>query len=198
MHGLINRAIEMFVRQTYGGKDWIALTKRLDLGFTEFEAMLTYEDAVTEQVLDGLSTQLDKDQSDILEDIGTFLVSHSSAESLRRLLRFSGRDFVEFLHSLEDLPARARLALDDLNLPRLELKEHNLDHFSVVVRDEMQGPVTFGYVLMGLLRALADDFGALVLLEHKGGREGTEVISISLLHNSFTEGRRFELAVNAS
>lgn len=198
MHGLINRAIEMFVRQTYGGKDWIALTKKLDLGFTEFEAMLTYEDMVTMQVLEGLSDHLKKDQSDILEDIGTFLVSHPSAESLRRLLRFSGRDFVEFLHSLEDLPARARLALDDLNLPQFELKEHNLDHFSVVIRDEIQGPVAFGHVLLGLLRALADDFGALVLLEHKGGREGTEVISVNLLHNSFTEGRRFELAVNAS
>jgi len=196
MHGLINRAIEVFVRQTYGGKEWIALTKKLDLDVTEFEPMLTYEDDVTNVILTGLAEHLGKAQSDILEDIGTFLVSHPSAEALRRLLRFSGRDFVEFLHSLDDLPARARLALDDLYLPQLELREHNLDHFSVVVRNKTQGPVAFGHVLMGLLRALADDFGALVLLEHKGGRDGTEVISINLLHNTFTEGRPFELGAS--
>ncbi len=198
MHGLINRAIEMFVRHTYGSKDWVALTKKLDLGFTEFEAMLTYEDWVTDQVLAELVERLGKSRTDILEDIGTFLVSHPSAEALRRLLRFSGSDFVEFLQSLNDLPARARLALDDLKLPEIDLREHNLGQFSVVVRDATGGPVEFGHVLIGLLRALADDYGALVLLDHKGGRGGTEIISVQILQKAFSEGRAFELGAIAS
>jgi hypothetical protein len=51
-----------------------------------------------------------------------------------------------------------------------------------------------GHVMLGLLRAMADDYGALVLLDHQGMTEGAEVISIHILEQSFAEGRRFELA----
>lgn len=69
--------------------------------------MLTYEDSVTLDVLAALGVVLDRPQQDILEDIGTYLVSHPKVEPLRRLLRFGGPTFTEFLHSLDDLPARA-------------------------------------------------------------------------------------------
>ena len=198
MHGLINRAIEMFARDTYGRGRWIALTRRLDLGFSEFEAMLGYDVAVTEAVLTGLSDDLGKDRAEILEDIGTYLVSHPNAAAVRRLLRFSGMTFVDFLHSLDDLPARARLAVPDLVLPQIQLREHAAQTFSVTVREQRPGPVAFGHVLMGLLRAMADDYGALVLLEHGGRREGTEIIAVELLESAFAEGRAFALGAAAS
>lgn len=197
MHGLINRAIEMFVRQTYGTKTWIGLAEKLALETVEFEPILTYDDDLTLAVLSELSAQLERDIPDILEDIGTFLVTHSSTEALRRLLRFSGRDFIEFLYSLEDLPARAQLAIDDLNLPHIELREHALERFSIIVRDVALDELPLGYVLLGLLRALADDFGALVLLEHKGTKDGTETISVCILNASHNEGRPFVLGTIA-
>lgn len=193
MHGLINRAIELFIRDTYGRRTWIDLTQRLNLDFTEFEAMLDYDDAVTDRVLAELGRVLDKSRPELLEDMGTYLVSHRNDGALRRLLRFSGVDFVEFLHSLDDLPARARLAVPDLVLPQLELREHTAQNFSVTVFDARPGPVAFGHVLMGLLRAMADDYGALVFLEHKGGRAGSEVIAVQLLETAFAEGRAFAL-----
>ena len=52
----------------------------------------------------------------------------------------------------------------------------------------------FGHVVMGLLRAMADDYGALALLEHKGTRGDTEILEIQLLDTAFAEGREFELA----
>lgn len=193
MHGLINRAIEMFARDTYGRRMWVALVRDLDLGLTEFEAMLVYEDDVTEAVLGGLSRALGKDRAEVLEDIGTYLVSHPNAGALRRLLRFSGVDFVDFLHSLEDLPARARLAVPDLVLPQLELREHTGQSFSVTVRDTRPGPVAFGHALMGLLRAMADDYGALVFLDYRGGQDGTEIVAVELVETAFAQGRDFAL-----
>lgn len=195
MHGLINRAIELFVRDTYGRRMWLDLSRRLDIGPAEFEAMLDYDDAVTDRVLSDLERLLDKPRCDLLEDIGTYLVSHRNDGALRRLLRFSGVDFVEFLHSLDDLPARARLAVSDLELPQLELREHATQRFLVTVRDPRPGPIRFGHVLIGLLRAMADDYGALVVLEHRGGRDGTEIIAVQLLEVRFAEGRDFVLGV---
>lgn len=197
MHGLINRAIERFVRDTYGRDVWRRLTGQLDLGFNEFEAMLTYEDEVTERLLEALSAKLEKPVEEVLEDIGTYLVSHPNVEVLRRLMRFGGVTFAEFLHSLDDLPERARLAVDDLCLPQLELREHAEDFFSLAVFGRAGDGVRFGHVMMGLLRALADDYGALVLLEHKGARAGEEILEIHLLEPGFSDGRHFELGGRA-
>ncbi|PVA09273.1 heme NO-binding protein [Pelagivirga sediminicola] len=192
MHGMINRAIERFVRDTYGRDIWGTVMRRAGLDYSEFEAMLTYDAKVTHDVLSALGSVLDRPQQDILEDIGTYLVSHPKVEALRRLLRFGGPTFTEFLHSLDDLPARARLAVPDLVLPDLELREHGSGHFSAFCRGQTAG---WGHVVVGLLRALADDYGALAVLEHKGARGDAEVIDIQLLAVEHASGRRFDLGV---
>lgn len=198
MHGLINRSIERFVRDTYGRDIWIGMAQRLDLGFTEFEAMLTYEQDLTQQVLDELSRVLAKPLVDILEDIGTYLVSHSNNEALRRLLRFGGATFVEFLHSIDDLPERARLALSDLDLPGMQLREHAGNFYCLTIVTTGSGLAQFGYVVVGLLRAMADDYGALVLLEHKGARADEEIVEIHLLEAAFADGRAFDMGARAT
>lgn len=193
MHGLVNRAVERFTRDTYGREIWHGITHRLDLGFVEFEPMLTYDDGITREVLGELALTLNKPLGEVLEDIGTYLVSHPNLEALRRLLRFGGLDFVEFLHSLDDLPGRARLAVPDLVLPPLELEEHARGHYSLTVGPMPDGRIAFGRVMMGLLRAMADDYGALVFLEHKGKRVDQEIIEVRVVEAAFALGRAFDL-----
>ena len=193
MHGLVNRAVERFTRDTYGREMWHGITQRLDLGFTEFEAMLSYDDEITHEVLGELAVSLNKPITEVLEDIGTYLVSHGNLEALRRLLRFGGSDFVEFLHSLDDLPGRAQLAVPDLSLPTLELEDHARDYYSLTVGPMAGGRIAFGPVMIGLLRAMADDYGALVFLDHKGKRGMVEIIEVRLLDVAFASGRAFDL-----
>lgn len=190
MHGLINRAIQTFVCQTYGDDLWLRVTEAAELGFSEFESMLIYEEELTHKVLDALCADLGRPQTEVLEDLGTYLVSNPSVEALRRLLRFGGVTYVEFLHSLDDLPDRARLAVDDLDIPRLELREQIAGQFSLTCGPGLPG---FGWVMMGVLRTMADDYGALVFLEYDGKRKNDEVISITLIETAFSEGRSFEL-----
>ena len=52
MHGLMNRAVQCFVRDTYGPRVWADVAVRADLGFDNFEAMLAYDDQITFRVLD--------------------------------------------------------------------------------------------------------------------------------------------------
>lgn len=195
MHGLVNRAIQRFVMDSYGEADWHAAAARAGLDFVEFEAMWNYADAVTWRVLAAVSEELDRPREELLEDIGTYLVSHPNVEAVRRLMRFSGVDFIDFLHSLDELPDRARLAVSDLELPRIELRATGPDTY----RLRCDGPVPgCGYLVMGLLRAMADDYGALVFLEHDGTVGGVEQISIALLETDFAKGRGFALGVRAS
>ncbi|MCV3271208.1 heme NO-binding domain-containing protein [Roseobacter sinensis] len=195
MHGLVNRAIQRFVVDSYGAPQWAAVARRADLGFVDFEAMWTYDDAVTPRVLTAVSDILDRPYDELMEDIGNYLVSHPNLEALRRLLRFGGVNFIDFLHSLDDLPDRARLAVSDLVLPRLELREHGPHQYSLACEGEIPG---CGHLFTGVLRAMADDYGALVFLEHMGAQDGVETVSIALLETDFTEGRGFELGAQAS
>lgn len=192
MHGLINRAIECFVRDTYGAPVWHDLVQALDLDFTEVEPMLGYPADLPGRMLDALETRLTKPRPEIEEDIGTYLVSHPNAERLRRLLRFGGVDFVDFLHSLDDLPDRARQAVPDLDLPKLALSPDGPDGYCLTV-GQTAGSLRLGHVMAGLLRAMADDYGTLALLEHEGTETGDEVIAVRLLEREFAAGRDFDL-----
>lgn len=191
MHGLINRAIQSYLRDTFGQDTWLAIVRRARLGHDGFEPMLSYDPSETDAVLDAAAVLLDRPRDALLEDMGTYLVSHPNLERLRRLLRFSGAGFVEFLQSLEDLPGRGRLALPDLDLPALDLAEEATDRYTLTCRSPIAGA---GHVMMGLLRAMADDYGALVLLDHKGRTAKGEVIAVHLLDKRHSEGRRFELS----
>ncbi len=190
MHGLINRSIQSFVCDHYGAERWAEVAQLAGLDFVDFEAMLTYDDAITPRVLDAAAQVLNRPRSEVMEDIGAFVVSHHGLEPVRRLLRFGGVNFEDFLHSLDDLPDRARLAVADLNLPRVELREHAKRQFSLICSSPVAG---YGYVMMGLLRVMADDYGALALLDHTGGGQGTETLSITLVETDFANGRSFDL-----
>jgi hypothetical protein len=194
MHGLINRAIQAFVVSTYGEERWSDIMDTADLGFAQFEAMLFYTDEQSTKMLAAMEKRLERPLPEILEDTGTFLVSNPQVEALRRLLRFGGVNYVEFLHSLDDLPDRARLAVADLQLPALELVENSPGQFDLICQPGLPG---FAYVLMGVLRAMADDYGDLVILDHRGTQGGAEVISITLVETDFAEGRTFDLGAHA-
>lgn len=190
MHGLMMKAVQSFALDTYGAPLWAGVARRAGLERAEFEAMLIYDDAIAEAVLDALSRELGRSRATLLEDIGTYLVSDPEVDRLRRLLRFAGGSYEDFLHSLEDLPARALLAVSDLHLPGLGLRTHPAGRFVLSVDG---GPQGFGHVMVGVLRAMADEYGALVMLDHRGRRQGREEIEISLVEPSFTKGRRFDL-----
>lgn len=191
MHGLINRSIQVFLRDTYGPELWLAVAAEAELGFDSFEAMLSYDDRLTERVIAAAARRLNRSREALLEDLGTSLVSQRGREGLRRLLRFGGVGFVDFLHSLDELEGRSRLALPELDLPRLRLRARSPDRFALSCESRLPG---VGHVIMGLLRAMADDYGALALLEHEGAGPDGEVVAIHLLEPQFTVGRRFDLA----
>ena len=184
------RAIQCFVRDTYGPPTWAAVIRRSGLGISDFEAMLTYDKETGEALLDAITAELSRPRASVLEDLGTYLVSDPNVERLRRLLRFAGISYEDFLYSLDYLPGRARLAVSDLILPRLELRSLPGGRYILSIDGDRPG---FGYVMTGILRGMADDYGALVMLDHRGLRQGREEIEITVVEAAFAKGRTFQL-----
>ena len=191
MHGMVNRALQGFVIATYGAETWEEVCGQAGLHHEEFEAMLDYPDTLTMACFEATAHVLHKRPNGLLEDIGTWLVTDQHLEPLRRLMRFSGPGFLDFLYSLEELGDRGRLALPDLDLPMITLER--LDPASFRVRATWGLP-GIGPILMGCLRAMADDYGALVLVELDGvDPDGAEAVRIRLLDPAFAKGRAFDL-----
>lgn len=186
MHGLVIHALERFVCDTYGAADWRSITQRAGLSFDHFEPLLFYPRDMTQALIASASAWLDRPAETLLEDLGTWLVSPRSGGRLRRLLRFGGVHFSDFLISLEEVPERARLALPDLVIPEIRLLEEGEGIFRLRMREPFDGAHN---LLIGLLRAMADDYGALVLIE---GMDGG--VHIQLLDPEHSEARHFDLS----
>ena len=192
MLGLINRSFQFFLRDTFGVELWETVAKVAGIRVSGFESMLIYDDNLINQMIEAACALLQRPRESLMEDMGTYLVSHHSMQTVRRLLRFSGVNFSDFLNSIEELPERGRLVLPELELPELELRDLGGGHFRLRCRAQLPGA---GHIVMGLLRAMADDYGALILLDHLGLDAGSELISVQIADQALYEARPFSLGM---
>lgn len=194
MYGLLLRSIQAYLRATFGTVVWARVLRRAGQPPEGFEPMLPYDADVLDQVVGACTAVLNRPAEVILEDVGTYLVAAPGNQALRRLLRFGGATFPEFLASLDELPERGKLALPGLELPAITLTERGPGHFGLHCGCTV--PAVFPMAL-GALRAMADDYGALVLIDPEmtcpdGVRGAT--LGIHLLELDHGAGRRFDLA----
>lgn len=187
MHGLINRSIEGFLRDTYGDSFWHDVAEASGIDSRGFQTIRNYPDAVTFGLVNHAAMRLDKPEGELLEDLGAWLAAR---EPLRRLLRFSGRDFTDFLFSLEEWPGRAHMVLPDLGMPRIRIEPQSAEELRVAMPG---GFAEWRSVMAGLIRAMADDYGALGLIAVEGNG-----VRVRISDASFTEGRTFDLGAFVS
>lgn len=188
MLGLINSAIEGFLKETYGIETWRGVVALSGVEHESFEPMMQYPSEETEALITAAAANLRRPREALLDDLGHWLVAARSGGRLRRLLRFGGDDFVEFLHSLVDLPARVQLALPDFGLPALDVVESEPMQFRLRFEEPFKGGTA---VLCGILRSMADDYGALVLIDAEP--EAEAVILVQVLREGHGTKHDFEL-----
>jgi Haem-NO-binding len=188
MDALMLRFLQGYIRDTFGSGVWQAVCRRSDLTVETFEPMLRYDPGTADLVAGHAAAVLGRSVDAIWEDMGTHLVTSPGHEGVRRLLRFGGIGFGDFLHSLVELPGRARLALPELDLPELHLDEVSPDAFELRCTSHLHGTLR---VLSGLLTAMADEYGTLCLIE----TPKADRISVRILDNAHAKARRFDLAM---
>jgi len=183
VHGMINRGLQCYIRDIHGVDVWEETCEQAKLPYYNFESMLTYDDATTEDLLSSFGALVGRQRDEILEDFGVYIVSEDALSTVRRLLKFGGTNYVEFLQSLDFVYDRAKLAIPDLDIPMMELVTHGPCHYTLYARFQKRG---YGVALLGLLRALADDYNTLISIEHSRNKlkHVDEDIFAIELHNS--------------
>jgi hypothetical protein len=187
MDALLLRSLQGYVRDTFGAPIWQAVCRRAAVTTETFEPMLRYDPGTADRVAQCAADVLGRPVETIWEDMGTYLVTNPGHEGVRRLLRFGGASFADFLMSLEEMPGRARLALPDLRIPEMTLAELGPDRFEIRCLSRIRG---LSRVLVGMLTAMADDYGTLCMIETVDDSR----ISLRILDSMHAEGRRFDLA----
>lgn len=192
MYGLLNRAIECFVRDTYGDAAWYCVASACGLCDRTPEPLLPSPRDLSAALVAAASRHLGKPEAELLEDLGTYLVRHPRYETFRRLLRFSGRSFGDFLLSLDELADRIRMVLPDADLFSLSVQAYPGRRFEANCASTFPG---FPRLICGALRAMADDYGVLATLElSPAGTPGHARIVLKVHAPDFAEGREFRLS----
>lgn len=188
MDALLLRSLQSYVIDTFDTSTWQDVCRRADLSVETFEPMLRYDRGTADRIALVVAEVLGRSVETVWEDVGTYLVTNPDREGVRRLLRFGGTSYADFLHSLEELPGRARLAMPDLEVPDVTLDEVGPDTFELRCTSHLRG---MQRILVGLLTAMADDYGALCLIE-PGEQDCT---TITVLDRRHATARRFDLAL---
>ena len=134
---------------------------------------------------------LQRPKKEFLEDFGTSLVTAPGTQGIRGLLRFCGMDFVDFMDPLDDLSGRVKLAVPEFILPKVETKLSRSGAFTIFIGPEVRG---MSFVLVGILRAMADDYGSLVHIDQIKQDDAGDEIAVTILDLDFDDGRDFLLA----
>jgi hypothetical protein len=192
MHALMLRSLQGYIRDTFGSAVWISVVRGAALKIETFEPMLRYDPVLVDRVVFEAARVLDRPAEAVWEDMGTYLITNPAHQGVRRLLRFGGVGFADFLHSLEEMPGRARLAWPDLTVPDLTLRELAPDRFQLTCRYHIRGAAR---VLVGMLTAMADDYGTLCVIEAVATTEGGDLIAIRVLDTAHSEAKSFDLAL---
>lgn len=178
MHRLIDKAIEEFLRVSYGDALHDAVTQAVAKA-VDLPTEAGMHDNIRIHVA---ARRLAKPVEELFEDLGAWLARQ---EPIRRLLRFSGRQFAEFVMRLHELPGRAHMILPDIGMPAIYVTECSIGDLRVILPDAETG---WTALLAGMLRVMADDYGALVLISVEGNQ-----IGVLIPDADFAAGRDFEL-----
>lgn len=175
MHRLVQRAIEEFIIATYGSDVWtkVAAGSR--------HRITSNDETHGQKVMHAASGELGKPYVEMWEDLGAWL---ARLEPMRRLLRFSGRDFKDFLQNIVDLPDYTRMVVPDLKMPGMTVVTED-EVLRILVR---RRDPEWIHAIAGVVRVMADDYGALGLIwvEPDG-------IAVQVSDDSFAEARDFHL-----
>jgi hypothetical protein len=195
MHGMICKALEGYLRGVHGSGPWDDVRRAAGLEVETFETLSHYPDEVWGRIVAASAARLGIARDALLEDLGTWLCTDPGMEPVRRLMRFSGPSYVEFLYSLDEMHDRARMAVRELDLPVVRIADGAGGRLRLATAWHAAGA---GAVITGILRAMADDYGALALIDHEGAEERgglwRERLSVTIVDVGFAPARSFQLA----
>jgi hypothetical protein len=159
MYGLINRAIRDMVLANQGEATWIRVLERAGTQAEHFEAMEPYPDALTHQLIEAASAELQLHPHAFMRSFGEFWVTYTAAEGYGQLMDLAGSSLPEFLQNLDDLHARVGVHFPRLTPPSFETQAHEPGSMHLHYHSQREG---LAPMVIGLVEGLGQRFDTAV------------------------------------
>ena len=163
MYGMVNEGLREFVIKNHGEDAWLQVCADAGLEQSRFEAMLTYDDAVTYGLVDAVRKRLGVDAATALHAFGEYWPTYAQETAIGKLIAFGGDDFVSVLESLDDMHERVVAALPQLRPPSFEVDILSERTIRLHYYSERNG---LAPMAIGLLHGLAAQYNVKLELRH--------------------------------
>lgn len=159
MYGMINQAIEKLVRDAHGAPTWEAICRTARIEGGDFATLQHYPDEVTFRLVGAASTVLGVPADKVLEAFGESWTDYARQTAFAGLMRFAGRSFPEFVESLDQMHAKIKFSLPDLQPPSFRVTDRRPDGFRLHYYSSRQG---LAPLVVGMMRGVGKIFGVTV------------------------------------
>ncbi|CAI2725212.1 unnamed protein product [Schistosoma spindalis] len=117
MYGLIVIGIQNYVESVYGEDVWFRIVEKSNTGSLTFQTHNIYSDTVPERIFLAFSHETGESIENVTYKTGLSFAAFISDYGYGNLLRVQGRDFISFLHNLDNLHEYLRLSYPDIQPP---------------------------------------------------------------------------------
>jgi len=123
MYGLVNQALEDFVKQGFGDAAWNRIRDGAGINLDMFVSMDSYPDDITYKLVGAATEVLGLEAPQILEAFGEHWVLYTAQAGYGDMLAMFGSDLRTFLLHLDNLHSHVAMTFPDLRPPSFEVEE---------------------------------------------------------------------------
>ena len=123
MYGIVNKAIEDLVKETWGVEKWEAVKDRCNIDIDYFISNEPYPDSVSYNLVGAISNEMNIPAGEVLHSLGEWWVLRTGKEKYGGLMEAGGNSLKEFLVNLPAFHNRVILMYPKLTPPEFRLSD---------------------------------------------------------------------------
>jgi hypothetical protein len=169
MYGLVNQALEDFVRRGYGDAAWNRVRGGAGISLDMFVSMDSYPDDITYKLVGAATEVLGLQAPQILEAFGEHWVLYTAQAGYGEMFAMFGSDLRAFLLNLNNLHSHVAMTFPDLRPPSFEVEQiDGTDSLLLHYHSERTG---LAPMVVGLLKGLGKRFSQDISIRQTAHRE---------------------------
>ena len=129
MYGIINKALEELVTETFGERVWENIKTKSNIDIDYFISNQSYNNQITYDIAIAISNETKTPLNETLILFGEWWILKTAKEKYGSLLSFGGKNIKEFLEHLPDFHTRVMLLYPNLTPPEFKIinSKENVD-----------------------------------------------------------------------
>jgi hypothetical protein len=162
MYGIVNKALEDLVKETFGEDKWDLILERSGVEEDFFISNEPYDDDITFKLAIAVSDEMKIPLEKVLQTFGEWWILRTSKEKYGGLMQAGGSTLKEFLHNLPVFHNRVMLIYPKLTPPEFKISEPEENSIRVHYYSHRDGLQEF---VRGLLTGLGKMYDTPVKVE---------------------------------